>query len=138
MFQEWKQSAELQAKERHKKVRNTAHNTPHSFADNLKEPAAAFNVRDSKDLSLQQIEITIFTTVVLNIGNIYDESTGIFTLPVNGIFIFSVQVATNGSQWDQFQLVVLICSNILSKAAITLFSYRTITFCGPPNISLIQ
>ena len=102
MFQEWKKSAELQAKELQKTVRNTLQ----SFADNLKEPAAAFNVRDSEDLSPQQIEITIFTTVVLNIGNIYDETTGIFTLPVNGIFIFSVQVATNGSQWDQFQLIV--------------------------------
>ena len=126
MFQEWKQSAELQAKELQKTVRNTLQ----SFADNLKEPAAAFNVRDSEDLSPQQIEITIFTTVVLNIGNIYDETTGIFTMPVNGIFIFSVQVATNGSQWDQFQLVVEI-SNILSKAAVTLFSYRTITFWCP-------
>ena len=94
MIQEWKQSAELQAKELQKTVRNTLQ----SFADNLKEPAAAFNVKDSEDLSPQQIEITIFTTVVLNIGNIYDESTGIFTLPVNGIFIFSVQAATNGSQ----------------------------------------
>ena len=122
MFQEWKQSAVLQAKELQKKVRNTLQ----SFADNLKEPAAAFNVRDSEDLSPQQIEITIFTTVVLNIGNIYDESTGIFTLPVNGIFIFSVQVATNGSQWDQFQLVE-ISSYILSKAEVTLFSYKTIT-----------
>ena len=134
MFQEWKQSAELQAKELQKTVRNTLQ----SFADNLKEPAAAFNVRDSEDLSPQQIEITIFTTAELNIESIYDETTGIFTLPVNGIFIFSVQVARNGSQWDQFQLVVEISSNILSKAEITLFSCRTITFWCPPNISLIK
>ena len=133
MFQEWKQSAELQAKEFQKTVRNTLQ----SFAENLKEPAAAFNV-DSEDLSPQQIEITTFTTVELNIESIYDETTGIFTLPVNGIFIFSVQVARNGSQWDQFQLVVEISSNILSKAEITLFSYRTITFWCPPNISLLK
>ena len=74
MFQEWKQSAELQAKELQKTVKNTLQ----SFADNLKEPAAAFNVRDSEDLSLQKIEITTFTTMVLTTGNIYDDVVLLF------------------------------------------------------------
>ena len=53
MFQEWKQSSELQAKEHQKVVMNTLQ----SFADNLtavqefeKESAVVFTVRDTKDL----------------------------------------------------------------------------------------
>ena len=59
-FQKWIQSAELQAKELQKTVKNTLQN----FADNPtavqefgKEPVVAFNIRDAKKLSPQRHEI---------------------------------------------------------------------------------
>ena len=70
-------------------------------------------MRDAKDLSPQTYEIITFSTVILNIGNGYDESTGVFTAPLDGIYIFSVQVATHSGQYGRFQLVVDDRSNVI-------------------------
>ena len=70
-------------------------------------------MRNAKDLSPQQYEIITFSTVKSNIGNGYDESTGVFTAPLDGIYIFSVQVATRSSQYGRFQLVVDNRSNVI-------------------------
>ena len=54
----------------------------------------------------------VFTTVIQNIGNGYDSSTGIFTAPVNGTYMFNVQLCVHSRKWAQFQLAVDSSSNV--------------------------
>ena len=60
-----------------------------------KTPSIAFNVREAVDQSPSAGQIMLFKTIVLNTGNAYDARTGIFTSPVNGTYIFHVQICTN-------------------------------------------
>ena len=83
----------------------------------LSKPTIAFNVRDAKNLSPQKNEIIQFKTIVLNAGGGFDETTGIFTSPVNGVFIFSIQVATRYQKWGVFQLVCDISDNEILRVA---------------------
>ena len=91
-----------------------------SFSEYIKQsitPTVAFNVRDATDLSPSQNEVIRFRTILLNIGGGYDEQSGIFTSPVNGTFIFSVQVATYPSKWGRLQLVCDTSSNVILSIA---------------------
>ena len=83
----------------------------------IKEPTIAFNVRDAKDLSPQKNEVIQFKTILLNAGGGFDETTGIFTSPVNGTFMFSIQVATDSRQWGRFQLVCDTSDNVILSIA---------------------
>ena len=83
----------------------------------IKEPTIAFNVRDAKNLSPQKNEIIQFKTILLNAGGGFDETTGIFTSPVNGTFIFSVQVATKYKKFGVFQLVSDTIDNEILRIA---------------------
>ena len=87
------------------------------LSDYIIQPAIAFNVRDAKDLSPQEHDVIQFKNVVLNVGGAYDETTGIFTSPVNGTFMFSIQTATWISHWGRFQLVVDASSNVILSIA---------------------
>ena len=69
------------------------------------------------DLSPSQNEVMRFKTIVLNVGGGYDETSGVFTSPVNGSFIFSVQVATYVSKWGRLQLVCDTSSNVILSIA---------------------
>jgi hypothetical protein len=51
--------------------------------------------------------INDFSNVVLNIGNAFDSSTGIFTAPRSGIYLFSVVVSSQ----DNDLLIVKIMQN---------------------------
>ena len=83
----------------------------------LSKPTIAFNVRDAKNLSPQKNEIIQFKTIVLNAGGGFDETTGIFTSPVNGTFIFSIQVSTYHQKWGVFQLVCDTSDNEILRIA---------------------
>ena len=69
-------------------------------------PTVQFNARGLRDQSPSKNQVIIFPTVMENIGNAYNPGTGVFQAPVNGTYLFSVQVCTLLSKWGRFYLVV--------------------------------
>lgn len=59
--------------------------------DSTKGPTVAFRSRDLTDLKPANEQTLIFKTTSLNEGGGYDNTTGIFTVPVPGTYIFTVQ-----------------------------------------------
>ena len=57
----------------------------------------------------------VFSTVIQNIGNGFDSSTGIFTAPINGTYLFNVQLCVYINKWAQFQLAVDSSSNVIAS-----------------------
>ena len=55
----------------------------------------------------------IFSTIIQNIGDGYDSSTGVFTASVNGTFVFNVQFCVHANKWAQFQLAVDRSDNLI-------------------------
>ena len=80
-------------------------------------PTVQFNARGLRDLSPSDKQVIIFPTVMENIGNAYNPGTGVFQAPVNGTYLFSVQVCTNSGQWGRFNLVVDSGDNKILKLA---------------------
>ncbi|KAK3096917.1 hypothetical protein FSP39_004750 [Pinctada imbricata] len=67
----------------------------------------AFSARTSKQLTSTRASIKIvFDHVVTNTGKAYDGSTGIFTAPSDGIYVFAWTVLTNPKKWFDSELVV--------------------------------
>ena len=70
-------------------------------------PTVQFNARGLRDLSPSDKQVVIFPSVIENIGNAYNAGTGVFQAPVNGTYLFSVQVCTYASgTWGRLYLVV--------------------------------
>lgn len=86
------------------------------FSDRVQEPIVVFNVKTAKDVSPQANQKILFNTILLNLGGAYDEATGIFTAPVNGTYMFAIQVATYLGKWGRFHLVCDTGNIILSIA----------------------
>ena len=51
--------------------------------------------------------------MVFSVGNAYDPKTGIFTTPVNGTFLFSVQLCAVNQLTVGFQVVVDNSENVI-------------------------
>lgn len=47
----------------------------------------------------------VFETVVTNIGQSYDSKTGIFTAPVNGLYVFEMDIMTRPAEDRYLQMV---------------------------------
>ena len=69
-------------------------------------PTVQFNARGIRDKSPSDKQVIIFPTVIENMGNAYNAGTGVFQAPVNGTFLFNIQVCTYSGQWGRFYLVV--------------------------------
>jgi hypothetical protein len=48
----------------------------------------------------------VFTDIVLNLGESYNTNTGVFTVPIGGIYLFTVQLCYDQSMYIDYGLVV--------------------------------
>ena len=65
----------------------------------------AFHAYKSDDSNLVSSGTYIFNSTFTNIGNCYDTTTGRFTAPVNGVYVFSTSLqmyGVNGGRYLQF------------------------------------
>ncbi|XP_060581257.1 complement C1q and tumor necrosis factor-related protein 9-like [Ruditapes philippinarum] len=74
---------------------------------NLERPPIAFHAHHVANLILDKTdEIVIFTKSVINEGTGYDNSTGIFTVPVGGLYQFSVHICVCKGKYAYIGLVL--------------------------------
>ncbi|KAL4232840.1 hypothetical protein ACF0H5_007527 [Mactra antiquata] len=61
----------------------------------MSTPNVAFKARTVKDKNPQTGETLIFQDIMFNNGKAYDSSSGIFTVPVNGTYLFTIHICVN-------------------------------------------
>ena len=83
------------------------------FIDSLITPTVAFNVRDAMHNTPAVYDIIRFEKILLNLGGAYDQITGIFTIPVNGTYLFGAQVCTINKKYGWFQIAVDAMDNVI-------------------------
>ncbi|KAL4237731.1 hypothetical protein ACF0H5_002444 [Mactra antiquata] len=72
---------------------------------NMATPNVVFKARTVKDKSPSKGETIIFQDIMFNYGKAYDETTGVFTVPVNGTYLFTVQVCLNNNKSFYYGIV---------------------------------
>ncbi|XP_060569749.1 heavy metal-binding protein HIP-like [Ruditapes philippinarum] len=68
-------------------------------------PKIAFNARNIKNRKPGAGDTIIFTDILLNLGDSYNTDTGVFTVPLGGIYLFTVQLCIYTSSYIDFGLV---------------------------------
>lgn len=63
--------------------------------EEIQTAAIVFTTKTVINTTTKHRQIIVFQTVLQNVGNAYDATIGILTSPVNGNFIFSVQVCVH-------------------------------------------
>lgn len=70
-------------------------------------PSIAFRSHNLTDTNLHSFSILVFGNTSLNLGNGYDNQTGVFTAPTAGLYFFSVQfcISSSGNDFIHFGIV---------------------------------
>ncbi|KAL4222758.1 hypothetical protein ACF0H5_018799 [Mactra antiquata] len=64
-----------------------------------------FRARDMENENPTNGETLIFTNVMQNVGNGYNQSTGVFTAPVGGTYLFTFDFCSDGRQISYYAIV---------------------------------
>ena len=79
------------------------------FPEELATPTVMFNARGLKDISPSSGNTLIFQTILSNLhaglDGGYSTNTGIFTAPVSGTYLFTVQTCVYPGRWFQGQII---------------------------------
>ena len=67
-------------------------------------PTVVFFTNEVQDFDVDVGKVVRFTTVETNDGDAYDVSTGKFTAPMDGSYIFYTTVCSKASQWVLIRL----------------------------------
>lgn len=74
--------------------------------DAVRQPVILFNARILKNKTPAGGSRLVYTTIGQTIGDAFNKDTGVFTAPVNGTYLFSSQICTQGSKWGAVEIVV--------------------------------
>ncbi|XP_060582039.1 heavy metal-binding protein HIP-like [Ruditapes philippinarum] len=74
--------------------------------DKVVSPNIAFHAKNIKNGSPANGETIVFTDILLNLGESYNTDTGVFTVPLGGIYLFTVQLCIDQSKRIDYGLVV--------------------------------
>ena len=69
-------------------------------------PTIVFNAKSVTSNSPQTGQPVVFSSVLSNIGSGYSSTTGKFTAPVNGTYIFTVQLCVTTNKAAEFGFIV--------------------------------
>ena len=69
-------------------------------------PSVSFKIRNVGNTSPRPHDVIQFTSVLHNEGVGYDNSTGIFTSPVNGVYLFTVHLCPYSHQESVYAITV--------------------------------
>jgi hypothetical protein len=64
-----------------------------------------FSARGIKNRSPVTNETLVFSSIMSNNGSAYDKSTGIFTAPVGGLYMFNLQLCIHRDKYLYFEIV---------------------------------
>ena len=65
-----------------------------------------FNAKKLEEVSPAIGSKLVYKEIDDNVGSAFDEDTGIFTAPVDGYYLFTVQISTNKNQWGNVKIIV--------------------------------
>lgn len=75
------------------------------ISESLSTPTIAFKVRQVADTSPSSGDHVIYTVPVVNVGGGYDPSTGEFTVPRDGLYMFTIQMCTVSGKMLYLQIM---------------------------------
>jgi hypothetical protein len=76
------------------------------ISDKVVSPNIAFHAKNVKNRNPVAGDTIVFTDIVLNLGESYNTDTGVFTVPLGGIYLFTVQLCIYKSQPFDYGLVI--------------------------------
>jgi hypothetical protein len=69
-------------------------------------PNIAFHAKNRKNSNPTNGDTIVFTDIVLNLGESYNTDTGVFTVKLGGIYLFTVQLCILNKERIDYGLVV--------------------------------
>jgi hypothetical protein len=76
------------------------------ISDKVVSPNIAFHAKNVKNNNPVAGNTIVFTDIVLNLGDSYNSDIGVFTVPLGGIYLFTVQFCKDKGQRIDYGLVV--------------------------------